>query len=78
MKWIVYLLAVALFIAHQDYWNFQKHDPMWMGIIPIGLWFHALFAVCCSVLMLLLVIFAWPKHLEEFEKLPDHPGARGH
>ena len=57
MKYIVYALAVVLFVLHQDFWNFQKHDPLWLGIIPIGLWYHALFAVACSVLLLLMVIF---------------------
>lgn len=75
MKWIVILLAVALFVAHQDFWNFNKAEPLAFGIMPVGLWYHALFACACSVLMFLLVTFLWPKHLEKYEELPPRPGA---
>ena len=42
---------------------------------PIGLAYHAGYSVACSVLMFLLVKFAWPKHLEQYEALPPQPGA---
>ena len=75
MKWIVYALAVVLFILHQDFWNFDTAKPLLFGFLPIGLAYHAGFAIACSVLMFLLVRFAWPKHLEEYENLPPRPGA---
>ena len=79
MKWIVYLLAVVLFVLHQDFWNFDKLTPLIGGFLPIGLAYHAAFSVACSLLMLLLVKFAWPSHLEEYEALPPRPGAQeGH
>jgi hypothetical protein len=74
MKWIVCLLAVALFVLHQDFWNFNKAEPLFLNF-PVGLWYHAAFSVACSVLMFLLVRFAWPKHLEKYEALPPRPGA---
>ena len=67
MKWIVYLLAVVLLVFHQDFWNFHEAQPLVFEFIPIGLPYHAGFALACAVLMFLLVTFAWPKHLEKYE-----------
>jgi hypothetical protein len=75
MKWLVFLLAVVLFVLHQDWWNFDKSEPLVFGFLPIGLAYHAGYSVACSALMFLLVKFAWPKHLEQYEALPPRPGA---
>ena len=74
MKWIVYALAVVLFILHQDFWNFDKVEPRLFEILPIGLSYHAAYSCACAVLMFLLVVFAWPKHLEKYEELPPQRG----
>jgi hypothetical protein len=71
MKWFVYLLAAALLVLHQDTWNFHSAELVF-GFLPIGLAYHAGFALACAVLMYLLVTFAWPKHLEKYEnETPD-------
>ena len=71
MKYFVYLLAVGLFIMHQDFWYFSEVKPLVFGILPIGLAYHAAYSCACAVLMFLLVCFAWPKHLEQYEDLPS-------
>jgi hypothetical protein len=40
------------------------------GFLPIGLFYHACFALVCSLLMWLLVRYAWPDHLEREAELP--------
>jgi hypothetical protein len=75
MKWFVYSLAVVLFVLHQDFWNFSKYEPLAFGFLPVGLAYHACFSIACAGLMFLLVKFAWPTHLEEYEQLPPRPGA---
>ena len=68
MKRILLVVAVvALYILHQDFWfwrtaEFRGRIPF--GFIPIGLLYQALFSVAASLLMWLLVKFAWPSHLE--------------
>ena len=74
MKWLVYLLAVVLLVLHQDFWNFSEYKPLVFGFLPIGLAYHAVYSFACAGLMFLLVTFAWPKHLEEYENLPSQPG----
>ena len=75
MKWIAYLLVLVLLVFHQDTWNFHQAEPLVFGFMPIGLAYHAGYAVACAGLMFLLVTFAWPKHLEKYE---DDAPARGH
>ena len=57
--------TIALIVVHQDWWNWNKVNPRLFGFLPIGLSYHAGFAVACAVLMYCLVRWAWPKHLEQ-------------
>jgi uncharacterized protein DUF3311 len=64
MKSILLVVAVAaLYILHQDIW-FWRSSHLVFGFIPVGLFYHGLFSVAASLLMWLLVTFAWPSHLE--------------
>ena len=58
------LLIVAVYLVHQDFWNWKKSDPLVFGFLPIGLAYHAGYSVLAAALMGLLVKLAWPKHLE--------------
>ena len=65
MKRILLVAATALlYVLHQDIWNWRTPHPIVFGFVPIGLFYHACFAVAASLLMWLLVTFAWPAHLE--------------
>ena len=64
MKSILLVVAVAvLYILHQDIW-FWRSSYLVFGFIPIGLFYHAVFAIAAALLMWLLVTYAWPSHLE--------------
>ncbi|MGZ5484110.1 MAG: DUF3311 domain-containing protein, partial [Pyrinomonadaceae bacterium] len=66
MKRILLIVAVVvLYTLHQDFWFWRTPYPLVFGFVPIGLFYHACFAVAASLLMWLLVKFAWPSHLEE-------------
>ena len=76
MKRLLLAAAVALlYVLHQDFWNWRTarlnipflgiHNVMPFGFLPVGLFYHACFAVAASLLMWLLVTFAWPAHLEQ-------------
>lgn len=73
MKRLLLVIAVvALYVLHQDFWfwstpYFRGGIPL--GFVPIGLFYQACFSVAASLLLWLLVKFAWPAHLErELEK----------
>jgi len=64
MKSILLVVAVAaLYILHQDIW-FWRSSHLVFGFLPVGLYYHGLFSIAASLLMWLLVTFAWPSHLE--------------
>jgi len=66
MKKILLVVAVAfLYILHQDIWFWRTARPLVFGFLPIGLFYHACFSIAASLLMWLLVTFAWPSHLEK-------------
>ena len=64
MKKILLVVAVAaLYILHQDIW-FWRSSYLVAGFIPIGLFYQGVFSIAASLVMWLLVTYAWPGHLE--------------
>jgi hypothetical protein len=63
-KFLLFLLVTLVYLAHQDLWDWNTPDPLVFGFLPIGLAYHAGFAVLCALMMAVLVKFAWPKQLE--------------
>jgi len=71
------IAVVALYILHQDYWFWRTAHPLVFGFIPIGLFYHGCFSIAASLLMWLLVKYAWPAHLElEVEQQKSEEDAR--
>jgi hypothetical protein len=71
MKWLLTAWVIAVIILHQDNWNWNNSELVF-GVLPMGLAYHAMYAVLASITLALLVKFAWPKHLEEeIEALGD-------
>ncbi|MDB6111279.1 MAG: hypothetical protein JWR69_3029 [Pedosphaera sp.] len=69
-KLLLFLMVVAVYVLHQDYWNW-KNAELVFGFLPTGLAYHAGYSVLASIMMAVLVKFAWPKHLEDVE--PHEP-----
>jgi hypothetical protein len=67
-KLLLFLLVLAIYLAHQDSWNWAKSDPLLFGFLPVGLAYHAAYSILAAAMMAVLVALAWPKHLEEQEK----------
>ena len=60
---VLAICALALYLLHQDFW-FWRDRRLVFGVLPIGLFYHVLYAIACSVLMWALVRWAWPADLE--------------
>lgn len=59
------LLAVlAAFALHQDQWFWRTAQPLAFGMLPPGLWYHALYSIGCAGLMWWLSRAIWPSHLD--------------
>lgn len=66
MRTLILAAAVAaLYVLHQDLWFWRVSRPFVFGILPVGLFYHALYSVACAGLMWALVRFAWPAELDD-------------
>jgi hypothetical protein len=61
VKAALYTALVILYLLHNDLWLW--YDECLIEGIPSGLLYHIFFCFAVSILMALLVRFAWP-HLE--------------
>jgi hypothetical protein len=57
-------LVAVVYVLHQDVWFWRTARPLVFGFLPIGLAYHAAFTLASSLLLWLLVRYAWPAHLE--------------
>ncbi len=57
----LYLALLALYLLHNDLWLWRDGSRL-LGL-PVGLTYHVLYCVAASVLMALLVRWAWPEEL---------------
>jgi hypothetical protein len=69
---LLWLATLVVYLLHQDVWFWRSARPLVLGFLPIGLVYHACYALVCSLLLWLLVTHAWPGHLErEAERPPE-------
>lgn len=59
---LLYLALVALYLLHNDLWLWN--DSRLVLGLPAGLAYHVGFAIATSIVLTLLVIYAWPDHLD--------------
>jgi Protein of unknown function (DUF3311) len=62
-RWPLYAALFILFLLHNDLWLWN--DATLVFGLPVGLVYHVAFAVATSVVLALLVLKAWPDHLDE-------------
>jgi hypothetical protein len=70
MKTIVYILAIALLILHQDAWLWADRRIVF-GFLPIGLGYHVAFSFLSAAVWALAVKFAWPSDWEQWAASDD-------
>ncbi len=68
-KLLIAALILAVYVLHQDWWNWRKVEPLVFGFMPVGLAYHAAYSIVASILMAVLVQVAWPRHLEDTRPL---------
>lgn len=62
-RFLVWFLAAALFVLHQDFWWWDSRSLV-LGFMPIGLFYHAVFSVAAGVVWALANKLAWPEDIE--------------
>ena len=81
MRKLIYSLIVLLALLHQDFWWWDRIDPLLFGFIPIGLTYHACVSVAAAVLWGLAVRHCWPTDVDvDHETLAPRASSsdRGH
>jgi hypothetical protein len=68
---LLFAAVVGLYVLHQDTWFWRTAHPLAFGFLPIGLFYHACYSVAAAILMVLLVKYAWPDHLEDEARAKD-------
>ncbi|MEE9170608.1 MAG: hypothetical protein V3U73_12665 [bacterium] len=62
IRWVLYLSLIILYLLHNDLW-FWDNPSLILGL-PVGLFYHLMFCIAASLLMFLVVSYAWPEHFE--------------
>lgn len=76
-KALLILMVAAVYALHQDFWNWRRIEPLVFGVLPAGLAYHAAYSILASIMMAVLVRYAWPSHLEtdgSKQSSPPNPG----
>ena len=68
-RWPLYAALFVLYLLHNDLWLWDDATRV-LGL-PVGLVYHVGFSVATSIVLALLVLKAWPDHLE----VPDAAAA---
>lgn len=58
MRWLVLVLLAVLFVLRYDFWWWN--EPRLVLGLPIGLTYHIAFCFAITIVMSLVVRFAWP------------------
>lgn len=73
----VALVTALVYVLHQDFWFWHSARPLVFGFLPVGLAYHAAYTLGISLLMLYLVRWHWPGHLDEAnERVRGLPGTQ--
>ena len=68
---LLFMLALVVYLLHQDCWNWKEYKPLIFGFLPVGLAYHAGFSIIAAIMMAVFVKWAWPKHLEDVQPHND-------
>ncbi len=66
------IIVIAFYLLHQDFYFWRESEPLVFGVLPIGLFYHLCYTLAVSLVMWMLVKYAWPHRLEE--SAGDSPG----
>jgi len=69
-KLALFGIVFLMVCLHQDTWLWTDKSLVF-GFLPTGLAYHLGYSILASLVMLVLVTTAWPKHLEELDARSD-------
>jgi hypothetical protein len=61
-KWPLFAALLVLYLLHNDLWLWD--DSTLVFGLPVGLVYHTGFSIATGIVLTLLVLKAWPEHLD--------------
>lgn len=61
-QWPLYAALLVLYLLHNDLWLWD--DATLVFGLPVGLVYHVGFSLATGIVLTLLVLKAWPDHLD--------------
>jgi hypothetical protein len=61
---LTFIFLLVLFLRH-DFWQWDTPGHLLFGFLPVGLWWQAGVTLLATLMMALMVLLAWPSHLEQ-------------
>ena len=68
-QWLFFLIISIFYLLHNDYWLWS--NPSLIIGLPVSLVYHIGYCLMSSLLMILLVKFAWPSQSNVEESHPN-------
>ena len=65
-KWVVAVAILALLVAHQDYWQWNRTELVY-DIVPFNMAYHIVLSIVTATVWLLVCTFCWPRQVEEVD-----------
>ena len=65
IKNLLYVVLGILYLLHNDLWFWD--DPTIILGIPIGLFYHVMYCLAASMMLFLLIKYAWPNVVSEVD-----------
>ena len=62
-KWLVIVAILALLVAHQDYWQWDRKDLVY-GFVPYNMVYHIGISLVTAAVWVVVCLFCWPRDLE--------------
>jgi hypothetical protein len=78
LKKVVVVLLVLLGILHQDFWFWNRIEPLVFGFIPIGLAYQIGVSIAAAILWALAVHYCWPHDVDVADEPVGGANAGGH
>lgn len=66
MRYIFWILVVALLIAHQDYWQWERNELVF-GFMPYTMAYNIGISIATALLWIFVCTFMWPKELDDVQ-----------
>ena len=71
---LIWTAVVVLTLLHHDFWLWNDRS-LWLGFLPAGVGYHAIYSLAAAALWALACRWAWPDNIESWAEHGEEGGA---